>query len=76
MDGGREGWHRGFTHGAVWGAALVTPTREALVSKLYEAMCDFPTREMDFSRSWTLQEAEEYADAVLAFISPPNKSGA
>ncbi len=60
---------KAFVEGAVWGAALVTPTRETLVSKLYEAMCDFPTRGIDPSRSWTLQEAEEYADAVLVLLA-------
>lgn len=58
-----------FIEGAVWGAARVTPTREQMVAVLYEAICEFPTRQMDHSRSWAMQEAEEYADAVLAGLA-------
>ena len=55
-----------FVDGAVWGAALVTPTREQLVAVLKSKL----EREMP----WLVESPVVFADAVLALMQGESRT--
>ncbi|GAA1579045.1 hypothetical protein [Leucobacter aridicollis] len=63
-------WSReqAFVAGAVWGAALVTPTREQIAEALYNKHPRAQTRPWSETPRMTREIYLEDADAVLALI--------
>lgn len=57
-----------FTEGAVWGAALVTPTREQIAEALYSNHPRAETRSWADTPRLTREICLEDADAVLALM--------
>ncbi|MCW2287020.1 hypothetical protein EDF60_1671 [Leucobacter luti] len=57
----------GFMDGAVWGAALVTPTREQIAKAMLEAD-PYPQAPWEFAPEVVREAGYVLADAVLALI--------
>lgn len=60
---------RAFVDGAVWGAALVTPTREQIAKAMWEA-APTPDRPWEAAPEAVREAGYVLADAVLALLQP------